>query len=118
MIQKYPDLRAIWLQTSNSYKGALRAIKDVAKTYEILLVTFDAEPEFLTLIPQGVLVGSAMQQPYLMGEEALDAVHRHFQNEEVAKHIALPILPVRAETIKQMLPKIKRDVLGLGEERR
>lgn len=118
MIQKYPDLRAIWLQTSNSYKGALRAIKDAAKTYEILLVTFDAEPEFLTLIPQGVLVGSAMQQPYLMGEEALDAVHRHFQNEEVAKHIALPILPVRAETIKQMLPKIKRDVLGLGEERR
>ncbi len=30
-ITEFPDLRAIWLQTSNTYKGAIKAIKDLKK---------------------------------------------------------------------------------------
>ncbi len=112
LIENQPNLSALWLQTSNAYKGALRAINDSAKRDQILLVTFDAEPEFLTLIPKGKLLGSAMQQPYLMGEEALNAMDKYLSTNIFTKSIQLPILSISAENIEQMLPIIKRNVLG------
>jgi ABC-type sugar transport system substrate-binding protein len=113
LIESYPDLRAIWLQGSDRYKGALDAISDAGKSGEILLICFDAEPEFLELIPKGVLVGAAMQQPYLMGEESVRSLHRHFNGEKVDKNLQLPILAVSTKNIAEKLPVIKRNVLGI-----
>lgn len=113
LIKDAPDLRAIWLQGSDRYNGALRAINDAGKKNQILLVTFDAEPEFLQLIPEGILVGSAMQQPYLMGEQAVVAMQDYLDGKAVEKNMQLPILAVSAKNIKQMLPVIKKNVLGL-----
>ncbi|MFA6191248.1 MAG: substrate-binding domain-containing protein [Sulfurimonas sp.] len=112
MIESYPDLRAIWLQTSNGYNGAIRAIAESGRKNEMLLIAFDAEPEFLDLIPKGVLAGSAMQQPYLMGQEAFKAMDKYLSGKDVQKNIQLPILPISTENIVQKLPVIKRDVLG------
>lgn len=113
LIDNHADLRAIWLQGSDRYKGALKAIADSGKKNEILLVTFDAEPEFLDLIPKGVLVGSAMQQPYLMGEEAVKAIDRHLNGDKVEKNLQLPILAVSTKNITKKIKLIKRNVLGL-----
>ena len=116
IIKDHPDIRAIWLQGSDRYKGALRAIDDAGKTGEILLVTFDAEPEFLDLIPQGVLVGSAMQQPYFMGEEAVRVMDKHLSGQAVKKNHQLPILAISAGNIADKLPIIKRNVLGIDAQ--
>ncbi|MEW8026646.1 MAG: substrate-binding domain-containing protein [Candidatus Thiodiazotropha sp.] len=116
MIEKTPDLRAIWLQGSDRYQGALDAIADARKTGEILLISFDAEPIFLDLIPQGVLVGAAMQQPYLMGEEAVMSMHRHLNGEVVEKERRLPILAISQENINEKLPLIRRNVLGIENQ--
>lgn len=113
LINKYDNLKAIWLQGSDKYQGALNAIKDANKEGEILLITFDAEPEFLELIPKGVLVGAAMQQPFLMGQEAIEVLHEHFKGNTVVKNIQLPILAISQENIKEKLSIIKRNVLGL-----
>ncbi len=113
LISKHPDLRALWLQGSDRYQGALDAIADSGKKGEILLATFDAEPEFLELIPKGVLVGSAMQQPYLMGQEAVHAMDSHLQGQPVQKNIQLPILAISPENIAEKLPLIRRNVLGM-----
>ena len=115
MIKAYPDLRAIWLQGSDRYKGALDAIFDAGKKDDILLITFDAEPEFLDLIPDGTIVGSAMQQPYLMGKEAVNVMDKHLNSKEVEKNIQLPILAISKENIKKKLEIIKRNVLGLDK---
>jgi len=66
LMNENPRLGAIWLQGSDRYQTALDAISDAGREGEMLLICFDAEPEFLKLIPEGVLVGAAMQQPYLM----------------------------------------------------
>lgn len=116
MIEKTPDLRAIWLQGSDRYQGALDAIADARKTGEILLISFDAEPIFLDLIPRGVLVGAAMQQPYLMGEEAVLSMHRHLNGEVVEKERQLPILAISQENINEKLPLIRRNVLGIENQ--
>jgi ribose transport system substrate-binding protein len=113
LIAKHPDLRAIWLQGSDRYQGALDAIADSGKKGEILLATFDAEPEFLELIPKGMLVGSAMQQPYLMGQEAVHVMDSHLRGEKVQKNIQLPILAISSENIAEKLPLIRRNVLGM-----
>ena len=112
MIKSYPELRAIWLQTSNMYNGAIKAIYDSGKKDDILLVLFDAEPEFIELISKGVIVGSGMQQPYLMGETAINIMHDYLSGIKVKKNILLPILPITTENILKNLPNIKRNVLG------
>ena len=115
LIEENPNLNAIWLQGSDKYQGALDAIYESGKKDEILLLTFDAEPEFLELISNHTLIGSAMQQPFLIGEKALISLHKHFNNEEVEKNHKLPVLAISKENIKDNLSLIKRNVLGLDD---
>ncbi|MBO1923082.1 substrate-binding domain-containing protein [Thiomicrorhabdus sp. 6S3-12] len=113
LINQTPNLKAIWLQGSNRYQGALDAIRDSGKENEILLLTFDAEPEFLELIPQGVLIASAMQQPFLMGSTAVSVLDNFLHGKKVEKEIKLSVLPISMANIKKMQPTIKRNVLGI-----
>jgi ribose transport system substrate-binding protein len=113
IIENNPNIRAIWLQGSDRYQGALDAIADAGKKDEILLITFDAEPEFLDMIPQGVLVGTGMQQPYLMGEEAVHAIDAHLNGKRVQKNKKLPVLAISSKNIDKKLSIIRRNVLGI-----
>ena len=116
MIQNHPTLRAIWLQGSNRYQAALDAIADANKTGQILLICFDAEPEFLTLIPQQVIVGAAMQQPFLIGEKAVITLDQHLNGQAVPKIQQLPVLAISANNIEQKRSIIQRNVLGITKE--
>lgn len=115
LINKFPDLRAIWLQTSNLYNGALKAIKDSKKENELILIAFDAEPEFLDLIPQGKILASGMQQPYLMGKNSALAMVKHLNGQKVEKSIQVPILMVSTGNIEEKLKEINLNVLGIEE---
>lgn len=114
LIKNNPNMKALWLQGSDKYKGALKAIKESKK--EILLLTFDAEPEFLDLIPKDIIIGAAMQQPFLMGEMAVKTLDKYLNKEKIEKSIQLPILAISKENIEKELPLIKRNVLGLNIE--
>ena len=113
LIEENPNLRALWLQGSDRYQGALDAIKDTGKTGEVLLICFDAEPIFLDFIPKGILVGAAMQQPYLMGQNAVYVLDDHINGKKVEKNIQLPILAISKDNIEKKLSTIKRNVLGI-----
>lgn len=115
LIDENENLRAIWLQGSDKYKGALDAIKDSKKEGQIALICFDAEPEFLEMIPKGILIGSAMQQPYLMGQEAVISLDNFFNKKEVIKEKKLPILAISKDNIEEKLQTIKLNVLGIKE---
>lgn len=117
LIDANPDLRALWLQGSDRYQGALDAIRDAGKSGDILLVCFDAEPEFLEMIPKGELVGAAMQQPFLMGEQSVKALHAHLQGQAVEKQQQLPVLAISAANIADKLSLIQRNVLGMEATR-
>jgi len=113
LIEEDPNLKAIWLQGSDRYKGALRAIEDSGKKGKVLLICFDAEPIFLELIPKEILVGAAMQQPFLMGEHAVESLDSHLKGLKVKHNQQLPILAISKENINKNLDTIKRNVLGL-----
>lgn len=116
MIEEHPDLKAIWLQTSNTYNGAIKAINDMNKKDEILLIAFDAEPKFLELIPKGLIIGSGMQQPYLMGKNALYNMDKYLQGKELEKNLQIPILIVTTENIEEKLSTIYLNVLGIEKK--
>jgi len=113
LITMRPKLRALWLQGSDKYKGALRAITDTGKDTEVLLATFDAEPEFTDLISNGTILGSAMQQPYLMGRGAVYTMDRHLNGKRVDKTLRLPVLIASQENIDKKLHLIRKNVLGI-----
>jgi len=113
LIKNHPNLGAIWLQSSNRYDAALKAIEENGKKEKILLTTFDAEPVFLDLIPKETIVASAMQQPYLMGQIATETMVQYLIGKEVKKNIQLPVLPISIVNINEKLPIIKKNVLGL-----
>lgn len=113
LIQQDPAIRAIWLQGSDRYQGALDAIAAEGKAGQILLLCFDAEPEFLDMIPEGVLLAAGMQQPFLMGEKAVSQLVQHLNGQQVPSETQTEVLAVSAENIRQHLPIIRRNVLGL-----
>lgn len=116
LIDENENLRAIWLQGSDKYKGALDAIKKANKQNEIALICFDAEPEFLEMIQNGDLVASAMQQPYIIGQEAVVTLNNYFNNKEVKKEQKMEILSISKENIDDQLKIIKLNVLGIKSD--
>lgn len=112
-ITNFPDLRAIWLQTSSIYKGAIKAIKELKKEKELILVAFDAEPEFLELIEKRILIGSGMQQPYIMGRSAAKALTDYLDGKKVQKNISISIITVTPENLKEIQLTIEHNVLGI-----
>ena len=113
LIMNNPDMKALWLQGSDKYQGALDAMAELGKSDEILLICFDSEPEFLQMIPEGKLVGAAMQQPFLMGEKSVEQFYNHFNNIKIEKNIKLEILAVSKENIDTKLKTIKQNVLEI-----
>ena len=116
LIDENKNLRAIWLQGSDKYKGALDAIKKANKQNEIALICFDAEPEFLEMIQNGDLVASAMQQPYIIGQEAVVTLNNYFNNKEVKKEQKMGILAISKDNIDDKLKIIKLNVLGIKSD--
>ncbi|MCT7487527.1 substrate-binding domain-containing protein [Aliarcobacter cryaerophilus] len=116
LIDENKNLRAIWLQGSDKYKGALDAIKKANKQNEIALICFDAEPEFLEMIQNGDLIASAMQQPYIIGQEAVVTLNNYFNNKEVKKEQKMEILSISKENIDDKLKIIKLNVLGIKSD--
>jgi ribose transport system substrate-binding protein len=113
MIEKYPNLHAIWIQSSKTYRSAIKAINDLNKQNEILLVTFDMEPEYLDLIPKKSILATIAQQPYTMGKLAISQMDDYLKGIKIEKEIQLPVNIITADNIKEKLPFIKYNVLGI-----
>lgn len=113
LIRDVPDLKAIWLQGSDRYQGALDAIREAGREGDILLICFDAEPEFVDMIRSQQLVGAGMQQPFLMGGRAIASLDEYLAGRPVPRIQQLDVLAVSESNLADMLPTIRRNVLGL-----
>lgn len=114
LLSLYPNMSVLWLQSSNVYKGAQKAIEEEKR--DVYIVTFDAEPEFLQLIPSSEIIASAMQQPYLMGEKSVEVLDAYLNGKSVKKNIQLPVLTISKENIHEKSNLINRNVLGIINE--
>jgi ABC-type sugar transport system substrate-binding protein len=112
MLTANPGMRGLFVQTDQPTTGALRAIKAGRREGQVLVAAFDGTPELVELIRKGEVVGSGMQQPFLMGQKSAEALVAHLQGKEVPKETSVPILTVTSQNIEQLLPTIKQTVFA------
>nr|WP_321464070.1 substrate-binding domain-containing protein [uncultured Cohaesibacter sp.] len=112
MITANADLRAIFVESDVQAIGAQRAVRAARKTGEILVAGFDGTPDLVEKISDGSILGSGMQQPYLMGFKATEALTKHIAGENVAKEISLPVLVVTEFNIKSLRDEMNLNVFA------
>jgi ABC-type sugar transport system substrate-binding protein len=112
MLTAHPDLGGLFIETDQPTLGALRALSAARKENQVLVAAFDGIPEFVDLIKKGTIVGSGMQQPYLMGERSAQALLDRLSGKTPEKQILVPIEVVTGENISQIEPTIRKTVFG------
>ncbi|MEO8713908.1 MAG: substrate-binding domain-containing protein [Acetobacteraceae bacterium] len=112
MLTAHPDMRGLFVETDQPTLGALRALNASRRENDMLVAAFDGIPDFVELIKQGKIVGSGMQQPYLMGERSAQAMLDHLSGKSPEKQILVPIEVVTRENIAQVEPTIRKTVFG------
>lgn len=112
MMTANPDLRLIFVQSDQQAIGAFRAVTAARKANDVLVAAFDGTPELLDLIRQGKIVGSGMQQPYLMGVSSAKALAATLAGETVDKTMLVPVLAVTTGNAETNLDQIKLNVFA------
>ncbi len=107
-----PNVRGLFIETDQPVSGALQALKAAKKNGDVLIVSFDAMPEVAELLKGGALVAVGMQQPYLMGNKAAEALIGSLHGTAQAKQILVPILVATNKNIEQLLPVANKTVFG------
>ena len=69
-------------------------------------------PQVEKLLKDGTLVAVGMQQPYLMGNKAAEALIGNLHGQPQAKQILVPILVATKANIAKLLPIAAKTVFG------
>jgi ribose transport system substrate-binding protein len=102
-----PDMIGLFTQHDEATQGAVTAI-DGAKLP--IVVGFDGSPDTLQSIKDGSVAGAAMQQPVLMGKEALGAACSHLEGNDVEKTIFVDTIMVTTENVKDIEDAVLENV--------
>ncbi|UTH73241.1 substrate-binding domain-containing protein [Chromobacterium sp. IIBBL 290-4] len=112
ILAAHPKIRGFFIETDQPVEGAMRAIREAGKEKQVLLVSFDAMPDVVKLLKSDALIAVGMQQPYLMGGSAADALVSHLQGRKPAKEILVPILVATGRTVDQLMSVAAKTVFG------
>jgi ABC-type sugar transport system substrate-binding protein len=112
ILAKSPNIHGLFIETDQPVEGALQALKAAKKTNDVLIVSFDAMPDVADLLKSGTLVAVGMQQPYLMGNKAAEALIGSLHGQPQPKQLLVPILVANNKNIVQLLPVANKTVFG------
>jgi ribose transport system substrate-binding protein len=100
ILQKNPDVNAVFAQNDEMALGAARAIETGGKKGKILVVGFDGNDDALKAIKDGSMAASVGQQPEEMGKIAVRTSLKIMNKQPVEKDIFVPVTLITKETIK------------------
>ncbi|MCV2362879.1 substrate-binding domain-containing protein [Paucibacter sp. DJ1R-11] len=113
LLTQHPKLRGLFVEVDQPTLGALQAIRELKRSNDLLLGSFDGIPEFVDLLRRKALVAVGMQQPLLMGSQAAEALlASRSAASPPAKQILVPVLIATSQNIDQWLPVAKKTVFG------
>ncbi|MEI6459758.1 MAG: substrate-binding domain-containing protein [Pseudomonadota bacterium] len=112
LLSNHAQLRGLFVQADIPTLGAVKAIRAANRGQSLALAAFDGTPEFIDLIRRGDVLVSGMQQPYLMGQRAGEALILHLAKKPVAPAINVPILIVTHQNIDTLLPILHETVFA------
>jgi ribose transport system substrate-binding protein len=80
-IRAHPDLTGVYVTHSAAAQGASAAIKQAGKSGKIKLIAFDADPQQVSDLRNGVYDALIAQQPYQMGYQSVELAAKVARNE-------------------------------------
>lgn len=97
MLTAHPDLNGIFCSNESGSEGAAQALK--ARGSKIKLVGFDSSPMLLDQLKAGVIDSLVIQNPFKMGETAVDQATTLVKKGKPPKQIFLPPRLINSENI-------------------
>lgn len=88
MLTAHPDLNGIFCSNESGTEGAAQALK--ARSSKIKLVGFDSSPLLIDELKAGIIDSLVVQDPFRMGETAVNEAVKAVNREKTPKEIALP----------------------------
>lgn len=88
MLTAHPELDGIFCSNESGSEGAAQTLK--SRGSRIKLVGFDSSPMLLELLEQGWIDSLIIQDPFRMGETAVDEAVKALRREKTPKKIFLP----------------------------
>jgi LacI family transcriptional regulator len=76
LLKAHPELKAIYVSTVNS-RPVLRAVEQVGRTRDLIIVTTDLFPELVSWIRAGKVAATMYQRPISQGRLALHALYQY-----------------------------------------
>lgn len=112
IMNEHPGLTAVFAGNEGATIGVARALAGYERGPQIPVVGFDAAPEQLELLREGVIAGLVVQDPYAMGYRGVSALVGHLRGEEVEERIVTEAVYVTRELLEE--PEI-RELLRLED---
>jgi len=97
-----PDMVALFTQHDEATLGALSALETANALDRVILVGFDGSTDTLAAIEKGTVFGASMQQPVLMGNEAMQAVCDYLSGETPEETIYVDTVMVTRENVAEI----------------
>jgi D-allose transport system substrate-binding protein len=91
ILQRNPDLKAIYAANDGMALGALQAVKNANKLGKVLVIGTDGVPEAINSVKQGELTATAAQDSAAMGAKALDVMIDALKNKPAIKVDVAPV---------------------------
>lgn len=88
---KYPDLKALYTTNYLNSTGAAVALRNASKVGKVKMVSWDAGAPNVKLLQEGVLQATVAQQPYRMGELAIEQIDKKLRGEQTEKSVQSPV---------------------------
>ncbi len=113
IITSYPDVRCVYIEISDAALGGLNAIRGAKKKDDILLATFDGNrPVFVDYLKSGEVAAIGMQMPFILGQDAADALFTFLGGGKVDKETILPVVVATPDNLASLRPVIQEKVLA------
>jgi LacI family transcriptional regulator len=91
LLKAHPELKAIYVSTVNS-RPVLRAVEQVGRTRDLIIVTTDLFPELVSWIREGKVAATMYQRPISQGRLALHALY-HFLVDGTCPQPRIKVVP-------------------------
>lgn len=90
LLTAYSDIDAVFAQNDEMALGAVRAIA-ASQQQDILVVGFDGTSDGIEAVESGRMGATVAQQPYVIGELAVESAVRYLNGETVEEYIPVPL---------------------------
>jgi ribose transport system substrate-binding protein len=110
LLQKHPDIDAVFCGNDAMATGAYEAIKAAGKADKIMVFGFDGAQDVVDSIREGKIVATGMQFPKVMAQKAAEMADEYIKGKrDFVQKIYVAVELVTQENVNQYIPYGKKE---------